>query len=107
MSRENVTGCRRDARFGTAASTRNTHKEVNGKMADFEITRRDFNKGLAGAAVGMLASAGPIAQSVLGANDRIAVGLIGPGGMAQPDLKHFLPPAPSHPPAIPHPSPPH
>src|SRR5216684_4983258 len=90
MSRENVTGCRRDARFGTAASTRNTHKEVNRKMADFEITRRDFNKGLAGAAVGMLASAGPIAQSVLGANDRIGVGLIGAGGMGQADLKDFL-----------------
>ena len=55
------------------------HKEEKKKMADFEITRRDFNKALAGAAVSMVASAGPIAQSVLGANDRIGVGLIGAG----------------------------
>jgi len=59
-------------------------------MADFEITRRDFNKGLAGAAVSMVASAGPLARSVLGANDRIGVGLIGAGGMGQFDLKDFL-----------------
>src|SRR5260370_1742357 len=59
-------------------------------MADSEITRRDFNKALAGAAVGMLASAGPIARTVLGANDRIGVGLIGAGGMGQFDLKDFL-----------------
>src|SRR5258707_10048399 len=59
-------------------------------MADFEITRRDFSKALAGAAVSMVASAGPIAQSVLGANDRIGVGLIGAGGMGQFNLKDFL-----------------
>src|SRR5260370_2212866 len=60
-------------------------------MDKLEITRRDFNKGLAGAAVsGMVASAGPFAQSVLGANDRIGVGLIGAGGMGQFDLKDFL-----------------
>ena len=60
------------------------------KMADFEITRRDFNKGLAGAAVSIVASAGPIAQSVLAANERIGVGLIGAGGMGQFDLRDFL-----------------
>src|SRR5438445_8119773 len=59
-------------------------------MADFEITRRHFNKGLAGAAVSAVASAGPFAQSALGANDRIGVGLIGAGGMGQFDLKDFL-----------------
>src|SRR6266702_2046461 len=59
-------------------------------MADSEITRRDFNKALAGAAVGMLASAGPFARTVLGANDRVGVGLIGAGGMGQYDLKDFL-----------------
>ncbi len=59
-------------------------------MANLEITRRDFNKALAGAAVGMLASAGPFARTVLGANDRIGVGLIGAGGMGQYDLKDFL-----------------
>src|SRR5258708_3876767 len=59
-------------------------------MADFEITRRDFNKHLAGAAVTMAASAGPLASSVLGANDRIGVGLIGAGGMGQFDLRDFL-----------------
>ncbi len=55
-----------------------------------EITRRDFNKGLAGAALSIAASAGPFAQSILGANDRIGVGLIGAGGMGQFDLKDFL-----------------
>src|SRR5258708_96189 len=59
-------------------------------MADSEITRRDFNKALAGAAVGMLASAGPFARTVPGANDRVGVGLIGAGGMGQYDLKDFL-----------------
>src|SRR5437879_8120641 len=59
-------------------------------MADLEITRRNFNKTLAGAAVGMLASAGPLARTVLGANDRIGIGLIGAGGMGQFDLKDFL-----------------
>src|SRR5260370_35113551 len=59
-------------------------------MNNLEITRRDFNKGLAGAAVSIVASAGPITQSVLGANDRIGVGLIGAGGMGQFDLKDFL-----------------
>src|SRR5256885_3572152 len=60
------------------------------KMADFEIPRRDFNKGLAGAAVSIAASAGPLARGVLGANDRIGVGLIGAGGMGQFDLRDFL-----------------
>src|SRR2546429_3562249 len=59
-------------------------------MVDFEITRRDFNKGLAGAALSIAASAGPLARGVLGANDRIGVGLIGAGGMGQFDLRDFL-----------------
>src|SRR2546421_149725 len=59
-------------------------------MADSEITRRNFSKTLAGAAVGMLASAGPLARAVLGANDRIGIGLIGAGGMGQFNLKDFL-----------------
>src|SRR5260370_5150012 len=59
-------------------------------MADSEVARRDFKQALAGAVVGMLASAGPIARTVLGANDRIGVGLIGAGGMGQFDLKDFL-----------------
>src|SRR5260370_21141891 len=90
MVRGNILGRQRGARFGTAAVARKTHKEVKEKMANFEITRRDFNKALAGAAVSMVASAGPIAQSVLGANDRIGVGLIGAGGMGQFDLSDFL-----------------
>src|SRR5260370_19718284 len=67
-----------------------TDQEVKEKMADSEITRRDFNKGLAGAAVGMLASAGPFARTVLGANDRVGVGLIGAGRMGQYGLRDFL-----------------
>src|SRR5437762_13159900 len=59
-------------------------------MADFEITRRDFSKGLAGAAVSIAASPGPLTRTVLGANDRIGVGLIGAGGMGQFDLRDFL-----------------
>src|SRR3989441_5865649 len=59
-------------------------------LAATEITRRNFNNALAGPAVGMVASAGPLARSVLGANDRIGVGLIGAGGMGQFDLKDFL-----------------
>src|SRR2546429_7951582 len=73
------------------AAARKTEMEVGRKMADFEITRRDFNKGLAGAAVSIVASAGPIAQSVLAANERIGVGLIGAGGMCQFDLRVFVP----------------
>src|SRR5258708_19186701 len=42
------------------------------KMADAGITRRDFNKGLDGAPVGMLSSGGPFARTVvLGANGRL------------------------------------
>src|SRR5438094_3819602 len=74
--------------LGAVASK--TEMEVGRKMADFEITRRHFNKGLAGAAVSVVASAGPLARSVLGANDRIGVGLIGAGGMGQFDLRDFL-----------------
>jgi predicted dehydrogenase len=59
-------------------------------MSDSEITRRDFSKTLAGAAIGALASAGPFASSVLGANDRIGVGLIGAGGMGQFDMSDFI-----------------
>src|SRR5260370_14755163 len=90
MVRGNVLGRQRGGGFGSAAVVRKTDKEVKEKMANFEITRRDFNKALAGAAVSMVASAGPIAQSVLGANDRIGVGLIGAGGMGQFDLSDFL-----------------
>src|SRR3989442_13084125 len=59
-------------------------------MADSEITPKNFSKALAGAAVGILASAGPLARAVLGSNDRIGIGLIGAGGMGQLNLKDFL-----------------
>src|SRR5260370_16572235 len=59
-------------------------------MAGSGISGRAFNKALGGAAVCMLASAGPIARTVLWANERIGVGLIGAGGMGQFDLKDFL-----------------
>src|SRR5205823_6350386 len=46
--------------------------------------------GAAGAAVSIAASPGPLTRTVLGANDRIGVGLIGAGGMGQFDLRDFL-----------------
>jgi len=55
-----------------------------------KITRRDFHKTAALSAVGLALSAGPGARSVLGANDRLSVGLIGAGGMGQADLRDFL-----------------
>ncbi len=54
------------------------------------ISRRDFNKTAAMAAAGLALSAGPGARSVLGANDRVGIGLIGAGGMGQGDLRDFL-----------------
>lgn len=59
-------------------------------MESFEISRRDFNRAVAGAAASLGTSVGSFARNVLGANDRFGVGLIGAGGMGQYNLKDFL-----------------
>ena len=55
-----------------------------------KISRRDFNKTAAMTAASLALSAGPAVRNVLGANDRVGVGLIGAGGMGQADLRDFL-----------------
>ena len=55
-----------------------------------KISRRDFNKSAALGAVSLALSAGPAVHNVLGANDRIGIGLIGSGGMGRADLRDFL-----------------
>jgi predicted dehydrogenase len=59
-------------------------------MNNSGITRRDFGKSAALAAAGLAWAAGPGVRSVLGANERVGVGLIGAGGMGQGDLRDFL-----------------
>jgi predicted dehydrogenase len=59
-------------------------------MESSKITRRDFNKTAAMGAVSLALSAGPAVRNVLGANDRVGIGLIGSGGMGQADLRDFL-----------------
>jgi predicted dehydrogenase len=58
-------------------------------MEGLKVTRRDFNKSAAMTAVGLALSSGPLARNVLGANDRIGVGVIGVGGMGQFNLRDF------------------
>ena len=50
-----------------------------------KVSRRDFNKTAAMAAASLALSAGPAVRNVLGANDRVGIGLIGAGGMGQFD----------------------
>ena len=46
-------------------------------MEGLKISRRDFNKTAAMAAASLALSAGPAVRNVLGANDRVGIGLIG------------------------------
>lgn len=61
-------------------------------MTNERITRRSFlKKSAKGAAAVTLASVGvPGVRSVLGANDRIIVGVIGTGGRGQSHIRHLL-----------------
>ena len=59
-------------------------------MENSKISRRDFNKSAALGVASLAMSAGPLVRNVMGANDRIGIGLIGAGGMGQADLKDFL-----------------
>ncbi|MBN1351506.1 Gfo/Idh/MocA family oxidoreductase [candidate division KSB1 bacterium] len=58
-------------------------------MPKIEVTRRDFMKTSATAAVGITAALSP-ASNILGANDRINVGVIGCGGMGRSNMRHFM-----------------
>src|SRR5271157_580267 len=59
-------------------------------METLKVSRRDFNKTAAMAAASLALSAGPVVRNVLGANERVGIGLIGAGGMGQADLRDFL-----------------
>ncbi len=59
-------------------------------MENSKISRRDFSKSAALGVASLAMSAGPMVRNVMGANDRISVGLIGSGGMGQADLRDFL-----------------
>ena len=59
-------------------------------MGKLKMSRREFNKSAALGAVSLALSAGPAARNVLGANERVRMGLIGAGGMGQADLRDFL-----------------
>lgn len=59
-------------------------------METFKMSRRDFHKSAAFSFASLAMPAGPQAQSVVGANERISIGLIGAGGMGQVDLRDFL-----------------
>jgi predicted dehydrogenase len=55
-----------------------------------KMTRRDFGRSAALGAVSLAMTAGPAVRNVLGANDRVGIGLIGCGGMGQFNLKDFM-----------------
>ena len=59
-------------------------------MESSKISRRDFNKSAALGVASLAMSAGPMVRNVLGANDRINVGLIGLGEWAQGDWRDML-----------------
>jgi Oxidoreductase family, NAD-binding Rossmann fold len=59
-------------------------------MESIKMTRRDFHKSATLGVAGLTMPAGPGPRSVMGANDRITIGLIGSGGMGQADLRDFL-----------------
>ena len=59
-------------------------------MEGLKMSRRDFNKSAVLGTVSLALSAGPAVGNVLGANDRIGVGLIGSGGQGRYDLGSFI-----------------
>ena len=59
-------------------------------MEGFKMSRREFHKSAGLGVVSLAMSAGPAVRNVLGANDRISIGLIGSGGMGQADLRDML-----------------
>ena len=59
-------------------------------MESLKMSRRDFNKSTVLGTVSLALSAGPPVRNVLGANDRIGVGLIGSGNQGRYDLGSFI-----------------
>jgi predicted dehydrogenase len=59
-------------------------------MESFKMSRRDFHKSAALGVASLAMSAGPAVRNVLGANERLSIGLIGAGGMGQANLRDFL-----------------
>lgn len=59
-------------------------------MDNSKMTRRDFHKTAVTTAASLALTAGPAVRNVVGANDRIGIGVIGAGGMGQYNLKDFL-----------------
>lgn len=59
-------------------------------MDSFKMSRRDFHKSAAFSVAGLAMPPGPQTQRIMGANERLSVGLIGAGGMGQADLRDFL-----------------
>ena len=55
-----------------------------------KMTRRDFHKSATLGVTSLALSAGPNVRSVIGANDRIGVGLIGAGGQGRFDLTSMM-----------------
>ncbi len=54
------------------------------------VNRRSFVKGAAGTATAIAAMSNVFPQSVLGANDRVIMGIIGPGGRGRGVMRDFL-----------------
>jgi len=59
-------------------------------MSEFKISRRDFHKSATLGVASLAMSSGPMVRNVVGANDRINIGLIGSGGMGQANLRDML-----------------
>src|SRR5579872_6573123 len=55
-----------------------------------KMTRRDFHRSTTLGVTSLALSAGPAVRNVIGANDRIGVGLIGAGGQGRFDLYSML-----------------
>ena len=63
-------------------------EEVN--MDGLKMTRRDFHKSAVMGAASLALAAGPAVRNVVGANDRIGLGLIGSGGQGRYNLGSFI-----------------
>ncbi|MBZ5671437.1 MAG: Gfo/Idh/MocA family oxidoreductase [Acidobacteriia bacterium] len=59
-------------------------------MESFKMSRRDFHKSAALGVASLAMSAGPAVRNILGANERLRIGLIGAGGMGQANVRDFL-----------------
>jgi hypothetical protein len=62
--------------------------EVNMDLS--KMTRRDFHKSTTLGVTSLALSAGPAVRNVIGANDRIGIGLIGAGGQGRFDFSSMI-----------------